>query len=149
MSITFGFAIAFLLCYGDVLASYSTLGTSMVSLYKLMIGSASDTVSMDTSQALGPFFMVSFTALMSLLLLNIFVAVLLKNFLQVEPSPSVVTVVSRQLHKFKVIQSLYCFVQFTCIFTIMLFLLMPQITRESRKDWHESWSLLRRCPVGS
>lgn len=100
LCIIFGFSIAFVLNYGDLLATHSTLGTSMVSLYNLMIGNVSGQASSpDGSEGfLGPFFTITFTLLTTLLLLNMFVAILVKGITQVEASPSVFTIIRRNLH---------------------------------------------------
>ena len=100
LCIIFGFSIAFVLNYGDLLAAHSTLGTSMVSLYNLMIGNNGDqSSSPDGAEGfLGPFFVISFTLLTTLLLLNMFVAILVKGLAEVEASPSVFTIIRRNLH---------------------------------------------------
>jgi hypothetical protein len=89
LSISFGFAIAFVLTYGDTVAGHSTLGSSMLSLYHLMLGNGGGTLELlnatASHQGLGVFFVVSFTFLMTLLLLNVFVAILVRAILQVEP----------------------------------------------------------------
>jgi hypothetical protein len=75
LSISFGFAIAFVLTYGDTVAGHSTLGSSMLSLYHLMLGNGGGMLELlnatASHQGLGVFFVV-------------FVAILVRTILQVE-----------------------------------------------------------------
>ena len=94
--ITFGFSIAFLLCYGDFDVAHSTLGNSMLSLYHLMLGNSASSQDDEAGGWLGPLFTVGFTLLMALLLVNMLVAVLVRASFDVKPSPGVVTVIRRK-----------------------------------------------------
>ena len=96
--ITFGFSIAFLLCYGDYTLAHSTLGNSMLSLYHLMLGNNSAAADEAGPRMLGPLFTVGFTMLMALLLVNMLVAVLVRASFDVKPSPGVITVIRRKLN---------------------------------------------------
>jgi len=81
-----------------VVAAHATLGSSMISLYNLMIGNSKGGDVTPEGSTLGPLFVIVFTLLTTLLLLNMFVAVLVHAFSKMEPSPSVGTVFNRHLH---------------------------------------------------
>lgn len=78
--IYFGFALGYFLAYGDNLANYQTLSQSMLTLYEQVLGHFDVDELQQSNRLLGPGLFVLWTMLASVILFNVFVAIVIDSF---------------------------------------------------------------------
>jgi len=71
------FGLAFLLSYGDKMENFVTLSTNFGSLYSMTLGNFDMQALSAVNGYLGPFFVVTFTLLTTVMLLNMFMAIVI------------------------------------------------------------------------